>query len=1110
MKKVVRLILLPCLLLDPRIALAFEAFQNPIPQYAKGFVTQEAFASQALLLAVLNIRAPIASVKDRVWLILSHPFRNGELKPLPGARYVSGGRPGIWPSEMEAVALADPETRRPLRSWESRSAVHERGLWHQAVHVFLEYEGNFILTRRSDALKTSPGKVQMSVVGHVDAGDLIGIANLRDPSWVKVVARREGLEEVGIALDTTRMEYVSDVNEVQRDDEKNKEFSTVLKYVLTRDEFLELQERFNTNEVKDLVIVPKQKLPRLLEDYPDHFTQGFQHVAAKHKTFLKAMIQDVERADEFSWAEFINLRDRPFQLLTFWTLLEGLGVGFFIHHFMNWSGGLAWSGILIGMISIPLLKTRGFFQHNSREGKWEFVPVELLEDRRPLPYMIDSLISLSSLFAFWPASQGLSQEITVLTAALLPVSLMLMRLIRVWRFYPTRRYGVTQLTKSDVDPQDLERFKEIDGMEIQEQANGQRWHLLKVWYFPQEHVWEVELRPTEGWLARHWSHLLAFFNFPGTTSGRIRFQYRQRLTEAELHFLSDSFIAKKYQGHGLYPEARKRILDRLSENRPTVIWHSLDELESLKDLYNALPAVHKVTGHDRAESLITHGIAHGHSPAEILVSVRRPVWKAFSKGGPVVDPQVIENLRIVKGLRTPLTQQINVLAEGRGDLVIQVISGKGRILHSAPWREEPPWLQSHWEIIERERSSHFFPNPSQERRMRRWEVRFAWQYEERFGRPPQIHLLNEIRHNVRTREWDLAVVDLFLTEHPAFQSRGMSEKGIRTSLQEFMNRFDYFRALNEELIDPNVSGLPKLEEVWRTQVYHDREFLLSPEQTHWAAGIMRYHDIALQDILDFLLGFRVEVLLIHFQDFLDNKSLKDEELTLQKKLIEPANYPQIQVRKKRLAGSEQARYDAVKGGKNRLERRDQARREKINQAWALAVDKFVARHPEKAKEARWFLKARLVGLLTEDPYSQVHKTMGLLLRRLHDSLNDPNPDKLLDIKAEYTATLVEIFTGPNRKRERTTPRYGEARTADRTFLLTTLENVFFPWGNSTVHSGGAMALFALHYMGFSAEGIGLLAAGLGLLAVSLIGRFLQHLFPDSLSKARLKALAIAA
>lgn len=79
---------------------------------------------------------------------------------------------------------------RPLGRTKVRGEVHRDGDWHRAVHVWVvnPAEGWVLLQRRAYTKDTWPGRVDVSVGGHLGAGE------------TDLDALREAEEEIGLAL----------------------------------------------------------------------------------------------------------------------------------------------------------------------------------------------------------------------------------------------------------------------------------------------------------------------------------------------------------------------------------------------------------------------------------------------------------------------------------------------------------------------------------------------------------------------------------------------------------------------------------------------------------------------------------------------------------------------------------------------------------------------------------------------------------------------------------------------------------------------------------------------------------------------------------------------
>lgn len=94
----------------------------------------------------------------------------------------------------EELDVVDPTGRRVGRA--TRAEVHRDGLWHQVFHCLLVRTGEpprVVLQRRHAAARSFAGKLDLSVTGHLSAGEapLDGVREVR--------------EELGIDVDPARL-----------------------------------------------------------------------------------------------------------------------------------------------------------------------------------------------------------------------------------------------------------------------------------------------------------------------------------------------------------------------------------------------------------------------------------------------------------------------------------------------------------------------------------------------------------------------------------------------------------------------------------------------------------------------------------------------------------------------------------------------------------------------------------------------------------------------------------------------------------------------------------------------------------------------------------------
>ncbi len=70
-----------------------------------------------------------------------------------------------------------------------RDEIHRDGDWHSSVHLWLIYDGEVLVQKRSVLKESYPGCFDASVAGHVSAGEEILVA-----------AQRECIEEIGVDI----------------------------------------------------------------------------------------------------------------------------------------------------------------------------------------------------------------------------------------------------------------------------------------------------------------------------------------------------------------------------------------------------------------------------------------------------------------------------------------------------------------------------------------------------------------------------------------------------------------------------------------------------------------------------------------------------------------------------------------------------------------------------------------------------------------------------------------------------------------------------------------------------------------------------------------------
>ena len=153
---------------------------------------------------------------------------------------------------------------------ERRSVVHEKGLFHRAVHIFARSKnGMWILQKRSASKDIDPLLWTSSCSGHVDAGE----------DYLNA-AVRECEEELGVSLLTNRFLELLQISPCH---ETGNEFVRVfaLKDLIS--------PRNNPEEIDALETYSLPEIEKEIECSTQHFSLSFIHIFKLIKRKLKGL-----------------------------------------------------------------------------------------------------------------------------------------------------------------------------------------------------------------------------------------------------------------------------------------------------------------------------------------------------------------------------------------------------------------------------------------------------------------------------------------------------------------------------------------------------------------------------------------------------------------------------------------------------------------------------------------------------------------------------------------------------------------------------------------------------------------------------------------------------
>tara|TARA_R110002050_G_scaffold24083_2_gene64224 strand:- start:16391 stop:16945 length:555 start_codon:yes stop_codon:yes gene_type:complete len=169
---------------------------------------------------------------------------------------------------------------KPTGKSELKSIIHQKGYYHNTAHIwFYTNTGSILLSQRSAKKTICPLMWDVSVAGHIDAGETITQA-----------AVRETKEEIGVTISETDLKkigvfecfksYGNDIN----DNEFHHTFLTELKVPISK---LTPQEE----EVEAIKLVSIKDLKLLFETIGNNNN----HFVDSNKPYYQFVLQEIEK-----------------------------------------------------------------------------------------------------------------------------------------------------------------------------------------------------------------------------------------------------------------------------------------------------------------------------------------------------------------------------------------------------------------------------------------------------------------------------------------------------------------------------------------------------------------------------------------------------------------------------------------------------------------------------------------------------------------------------------------------------------------------------------------------------------------------------------------------
>lgn len=148
--------------------------------------------------------------------------------------------------------------------YKERKVVHEQGDWHRGVHVLISnFDGRYLLQRRSEKKDTFPGRWDYSVSEHVNPGE----------NYLETVKR--GLsEELGIESSNLKRLAKVKMNYGPQD-------NMISKVFFAKDSLN--PQKINEEEVAEIGYFSKEELDSNTRNNPNKFTRYFLEFYKWHR-----------------------------------------------------------------------------------------------------------------------------------------------------------------------------------------------------------------------------------------------------------------------------------------------------------------------------------------------------------------------------------------------------------------------------------------------------------------------------------------------------------------------------------------------------------------------------------------------------------------------------------------------------------------------------------------------------------------------------------------------------------------------------------------------------------------------------------------------------------
>ena len=160
---------------------------------------------------------------------------------------------------MELLDVVDDENNL-IGKTEDREIIHQNGLWHREVGIWIMNEkGEFLIQKRSANKKQAPNKWCITA-GHVDAG--------QEPSNVVI---REVLEEIGLELKEEEIEFLFVIKKSKKLSET--QYNNNFQYIFFTKTNKKISEYIiQEEELSELKYISIEELEKVIENKDEKYT----------------------------------------------------------------------------------------------------------------------------------------------------------------------------------------------------------------------------------------------------------------------------------------------------------------------------------------------------------------------------------------------------------------------------------------------------------------------------------------------------------------------------------------------------------------------------------------------------------------------------------------------------------------------------------------------------------------------------------------------------------------------------------------------------------------------------------------------------------------------